>query len=188
MSARPRRLPACALSALAFLLASCSNSNPVAPARPVAPTVQIYSGTYTLTITASEAAGPCAPTFPSAARRRLYVARVQDGVVSGNDRLEVFLSGADFIIKQGRGNAFSGTVRATGEIDFTIHDAYPGDPWWPWPSDADVVERLSDGTQLVVVAEITARRTGSTISGQGGVLNHSSGGQCAIESFEMVRT
>ena len=165
MSAWRRCLSACAVSGLAFLLASCNTSNPVAPASPPMVAVHDHSGMYTLTVTASDTAGPCASTFPPAAKRRVYTARLQQRFVSGRPLLEVFLGGADFI-----SGAFSGTVMSTGEINFR----------------ANAVERLSDGTQLVVVADINARRTGSTIVGQGGVLTHSSGGQCAIERFEMV--
>lgn len=180
MSVRARRLSACAVLGLTFLLASCSNSTPVAPASPPMVAVHNHSGMYTLTVTASGTAGPCASTFPPVAKRRVYTARLQQRFVSGRPYLEVFLSGADFI-----SGAFSGNVLPTGEIHFRIYDAWPGDAW-NLPANANVVERLSDGTQLVVVADINARRTGSTIVGQGGVLTHSTGGQCAIESFEMV--
>ena len=163
------------------------NSNPVEPAAPAAPgvTAPIHGGTYTLTITASDAAGPCAPTFPPAARRRVYTARVEERYISGTHRLEVFLSGADFVASRA---FFFGIVGVRGEIRFWIYDASLVDPWWPFPPEAAVEERLSDGTQLVVVGEISATRTGGTISGQGGVLTHSPGGQCAIQSFEMLRT
>ena len=186
MSVRRRRLSAYAVSGLAFLLAACSSSNQVEPAAPAAPvvTAQIHGGTYTLTITASQAAGPCAPTFPPVARRRVYTARVEERYISGTHRLEVFLSGADFVTSRA---FFFGIASAMGEIRFSIQDASQ-DPWWPFPSEPDVVERLGDGNHLMVIGEISATRTGDTISGRGELLNHSSDGQCAIESFEMVRT
>ena len=184
MSVRPRRLATCVVSGLTFLLASCSSSNPVAPAAPSAVPELGHSGTYTLTITAVEAAGPCAPTFPPAARRRVYTARVEERYISGTHRLDVSLSGADFVSKRA---GFFGIASVTGEIRFSIQDASQ-DPWWPYPSEPDVVERLGDGSYLMVLGEISTTRTGGTISGRSGVLKHSSGGECAIERFEMVRS
>ena len=113
----------------------------------------------------------------------MYTARIEQGFATGRRRLEVFLGGANFVTTAP--HSFFGIVSSTGVIDFFIQDASP-DPWWPFPSEADVVERLRDGTHLTVIGEISARRTGTTISGHGGVLTHSSGAQCAIESFEMV--
>ena len=115
----------------------------------------------------------------------MYTARVEERFVSGTRRLEVFLGGADFVTTAP--HSFFGIASVHGRDPISsIQDASP-DPWWPFPSEADVVERLGDGTHLTVIGEISARRTGATISGQGGVLTHSSGGQCAIESFEMLR-
>jgi hypothetical protein len=168
---------------LAFSSGACADRNPAAPAPPQPG--PDYSGTYTLTITASDAAGPCAPTFPQTAKRRVYAARIQQRLVSRSPYLEVYLSGADFIATHGPGVMFTGTVSSVGEIHFRIHEALPGDQW-DFPSPAQVVERLSDGTQLVVAGDITARRAGATISGNGGAFIHSSAGRCAIDSFKMV--
>ena len=189
MSVRRRRLSACALWGFTVAVVSCE-INPIGPAPQPPGPIHNHSGDYTLTITAGDGAGQCAPSFPQTVKRRLYAARIQQRSIRPNVyQLEVYLSGADFIpASGGLGGVFTGTLSLAGDIRFSLFEASPGDPdpWWPFGHETSVAERLSDGTQLVVVGEITARGTAGVISGKGGTLNHSSGGRCAIERFEMV--
>jgi hypothetical protein len=137
-----------------------------------------YGGTYTLTFTA----GACTPGFPEGAKRRVYTAAVGQ---SGSD-LKVSLTGADFVLNGGRGNAFRGAFTPTGEISFWIS---PVNPWDA--SLSDLVERLDAGTALTVQGTITARRTSAGIFG---LVSPGAGGSmfvadksCSIDRFEMMR-
>ena len=143
-----------------------------------------YEGTYTLTVTADDVPGPCAQ-FPQELKRRAYVAHI----VRTGDELDVSLSGANFIRAR-----FRGEVTQSDNITFWIRPASVWDYDWP-----DIVELLSDGTQLFVSGTIVAKGTptgisGSASPGAGGTIwrNPGSGGfsqafGCAIDRFEMVR-
>lgn len=92
--------------------------------------------------------------------------------------LKVRLSGATV-----DSNVFEGVITSDGEIRFTIRPAQP------WDDDAfDVVERLTDGTLLLVSGTIKARRTPEGISGEGGEIRpaHTASDGCRIDSFEPV--
>ncbi len=149
-----------------------------------------YSGVYTLTITARS----CSAGFPEAAKRRVYTAHVdQTGA-----NLWVSLSGADFLPGS---NTFTGAVEPTGEITFWIQPL----SYWEYYG-AELEERLSDGTVLMIFGTIDATSTPAGISGTppafsqesglGGILHFpprgSSGfpddatGWCYIDRFEMV--
>jgi hypothetical protein len=128
---------------------------------------------YTLTITSRDTGAPCL-RVPEALRQRVYTAAVEQ---TGSD-LKVRLSGATFV-----SNAFAGVITPDGEIGFTIRPAQP------WDYDAfDVVERLTDGTLLLVSGTIKARRTPEGISGEGGEIRpaHTASDWCRIDSFELV--
>jgi hypothetical protein len=128
---------------------------------------------YTLTITSRDTAAPCS-RVPEALRRRVYTAAVQQT----GPNLTVTLSGATFV-----SNVFGGVITPDGEIEFTIRPAQP------WDYDAfDVMERLSDGTLLIVSGMIKARRTPEGIFGEGGEIRpaHSASDWCLIDSFELV--
>jgi hypothetical protein len=128
---------------------------------------------YTLTITSRDTSAPCL-RVPEALRRRVYTAAVQQ---TGSD-LKVTLSGATFV-----SNVFEGVITSEGEVGFTIRPAQP------WDYDAfDVMERLSDGTLLLVSGTIKARRTADGIFGEGGEIRpaHTAGDWCRIDSFELV--
>jgi hypothetical protein len=130
---------------------------------------------YTLTITSRDTSAPCL-SVPEALRQRVYTAAVeQTGSI-----LKVRLSGATF-----DSNVFEGVITPNGEIDFTIR------PVQPWDYDAfDVVERLADGTLLLVSGTIKARGTREGIFGEGGEIRpaHSASNWCRIDSFELVPT
>ena len=160
--------------------ASC-NIGPIGPApsvqSPLSPpgTPQPPSGVtlYTLTISSIDTSGPCAGV-PAAARRRVYLADVEQ---TGSD-LKVSLTGAEFV-----SNTFAGVIAANGEITFTIRPAQP------WDYDSfDVLERLSDGSLLIVSGVIAARTTAQGISGSGGEIRpaHTSSSWCQVDRFEMV--
>jgi hypothetical protein len=174
------RLAARAAGLAGLLLTVSCNSGPIAPAAPprtsppgpapVPPSVRVTL--YTLTVSSSETSGPC-EGVPSAVRRRVYMADVeQTGSV-----LEVSLSGAEFV-----SNTFRGVVDANGDITFTIRPASP------WDEGFDVLERLSDGSLLIVSGVIKARSTAAVISGSGGEIRpaHTDSRWCQIDSFEMV--
>lgn len=176
-------LAACIVATLGLAGASCSSS-PLAPRPPIEapPSPPPPPGTpppssgvrlYTLTINSSDTSGPCAGV-PATARRRVYLADVEQ---TGSD-LKVSLTGAEFV-----SNKFVGVVAPTGEITFTIRPASP------WDYDAfDVLERLSDGSLLIVSGVITARSTAAGISGSGGEIRpaHTASSWCQVDSFEMV--
>lgn len=118
-----------------------------------------YSGTYTLTISAS----PCGFTsgpFPDAAKSRVYTANVaQDG-----GRLTVTLSDADFIVTNGNGNRFFGFVDLTDTITFPIGATFDFYYYYYYSGHFDIVERFS-ATALMVNGTVTARGTPALISG-----------------------
>ena len=88
---------------------------------------------------------------------RSYDATVtQDG-----PRLTVTLSGADFIVIRGRGNAFSGFIDAGNRVTFAIGD--PSDEYHYGPYD--LVERIDDARALIVSGSVTAELSSTGISG-----------------------
>ena len=115
-------------------------------------------GRYTLTVDRTSCPSSMVPTT------RSYDATItQDG-----PRLMVALSGADFIVTAGRGNAFSGFIDAGNHLTFFIGD--PSDYYNYGPYD--VVERIDDATALIISGTVTAGLSSSGISGtlSGGVL------------------
>jgi hypothetical protein len=104
----------------------------------------------------------------------VYTADVEQ---TGSD-LKVSLSGATFV-----SNVFEGVITPDREVYFTIR------PVQPWDYDAfDVVERLSDGTLLLVSGTISARRTTEGIFGEGGEIRpaHTASDWCRIDDFDLV--
>ena len=162
---------------------------PVTTPPPLQP-LDDYTGVYTLTITARS----CAPGFPEAAQRRVYTARVEQTGAN----VWVSLSGADFLPGS---NTFTGAVEPTGEITFWILPI----SWWEFYG-ADLEERLSDGTVLMIFGTIQATGTPAGMSGTagsdasqeaglGGILHFLRGSSsslnnasswCNIDCFEMV--
>jgi hypothetical protein len=178
------RLAAGAAWSVALLLTVSCDSGPIVPSPPIqappppptpgtpAPPSSVVK-TYTLTISSSDTSGPCAGV-PDLAKRRVYLADVEQA----GSNLKVVLTGAEFV-----SNTFSGVITPSGEITFTIRPAAP------WDYDAfDVLERLSDGSLLIVSGVIAARTTAGNISGSGGEIRpaHTSSSWCQVDRFEMV--
>jgi hypothetical protein len=148
--------------------------------RPTDSALAGLAGDYTLRLEAET----CQGSFPDAALRRVYAARL-DPIGS---RLQVALSGAD--IWRGSG-VFTGVVTAPETYRFIIR------PEWAWDYDAfDLIETLPGGTSVIVQGTILARRTAEGIAGRrdpapdaGNALhirlNSAFGGWCPIEIFEL---
>ena len=147
------------------------------------------SGTYTLTISSQSA---CPAAFPDAARRRSYTANVKqnkDNCCAGG--LSVVLTGADFIVHNGRyWNTFHGRVTSTGEarLHITTED-FDGNQFY-------IAERFGD-TAILVRGDVSAKATPELISGTlaGEILIaqgasppfESYSSRCPAALFEMVR-
>jgi hypothetical protein len=89
---------------------------------------------------------------------RSYDASVaQDG-----PRLTVTLSGADFILDRGRGNAFSGFIDGGERVTFAIGDGYS---YYVYYGQYDLIERLSNTSALIISGRVTAGLSSTGISG-----------------------
>jgi hypothetical protein len=101
-----------------------------------------YRGNYELTISVTS---PCrfnTAVLPDAAKRRVYTASiVQNGAV-----LTVTLSGADFVVVNGRGRSFTGFVDVSGGVRFVVGDAFYY--YYYYGGNFDIAERISDFTLL----------------------------------------
>jgi hypothetical protein len=112
------------------------------------------AGTYEMTVTA---ASHCSSFLTPAARTRSYTANIeQDGA-----RLSVVLTGADFIVTDGFGDRFEGTVigdRVTFRpgIDFYYYFYYLG--------KGSLVERFPP-TALFINGMVSARQTATGLTG-----------------------
>ena len=80
----------------------------------------------------------------------------QDGA-----RLTATLSGADFIVTGGRGNAFSGIVDGGNRVKFAIGD--PSDLYNYGPYD--LIERIDGVNALIISGRVTAEPSSTGISG-----------------------
>jgi hypothetical protein len=126
------------------------------PERPVLP----LAGTYSLTVTAG--CRNSVGTLPDAAKTRTYTAIVTQEYRT----LGVSLSGADFILANGRGNGFSGLVDASGRITFGISNV--GTTYYYYSNichQCDLVERLTPTNALVIGGSVAAESTPSGIDG-----------------------
>jgi hypothetical protein len=126
-------------------------------------------------ITVSRDASRSCSMVPAELKQRHYTADVQQT----GAQLKVVLSGAIFLA-----NTFYGHVRSSNEILFPIAVEQP--PSWDVVPTSEVVERLGDGSLLIVIGVITARMTPEGIRGTGGAIHHHDE-SCAIDSFEIVR-
>ncbi len=91
-------------------------------------------------------------------KRRTYSANVTQDQRS----ISVALSGADFLIADGRGDRFAGYVDASGRVNFHImgvESTYYADS--PWCYRCDLVERLTANTALVIGGTVAATLTAS---------------------------
>jgi hypothetical protein len=118
------------------------------------------TGTYTLTLDAG-ACSSASGSLPDAARRRSYTASLRQ---VGN-KLSVTLSDADFIVADGHGNGFEGSVGASPAVSFSIGQGYYYYSYWYPSSKFDVVERFDADSALAVAGTVSARETPSGISG-----------------------
>jgi hypothetical protein len=118
-------------------------------------TVRSVEGTYSLTV----AAESCDPIPPGAPRRRTYLATV----TQTGERLDVVLSGADFLIVNGRGDRFSGRIDPDDAVTFQIgrHD---GSFYYFYTAEWDVMERLANEV-LVIHGSVVATPTSAGIFG-----------------------
>ena len=112
------------------------------------------TGSYVLTIT-----GQCTPPLVRDAGNRTYRANVSQ---SGG-RLSVELSGADFIVTNGRGNHFNGFVQSD-KVIFQIGDASYYYYYYYGSGQFDIVERFPP-TALVIQGSVTATNGAAGISG-----------------------
>jgi hypothetical protein len=113
------------------------------------------TGTYTLQLEAT----PCV-SLPENTRKRTYTANVQQH----GSRVTVKLDGADFIVSNGRGDHFAGSVGADGKVTFAIGDAYYYFYYGYFLGEFDLVERI-DSSALLVVGTVNATSTSAGISG-----------------------
>jgi hypothetical protein len=91
------------------------------------------------------------------AQRRVYDAAIaQEG-----PRLAVTLSGADFIIRDGRGDHFAGAVDPIGNVTFQLGN--PDDVYLT--EYADIVERIGSTTAFLVYGAVNGRGTPTGIVG-----------------------
>ena len=121
--------------------------------------IESLAGTYTLTLAAGCRAG--VGTLPDSARRRTYLARMSQE----QRRLDVSLSGAEFVLYEGRGDHFAGVVDATGRVTFEIGNVGYDYYYSPRCYRCDLVERFSPTTALVIGGNVAAERASSEIAG-----------------------
>jgi hypothetical protein len=126
--------------------------------------VASFAGVYTLTIAI---AGDCRPAPPTAQfpepRTRTYTAAVtQNGPV-----LHVALSGADFLIQNGRGNAFDGRVEPNG-VTFSLGSLGASAYYYFYYALGlpDVVEKRSGTEYLAFLGKAFTTSSPSGLSGQ----------------------
>ncbi|MDQ3418442.1 MAG: Ig-like domain-containing protein [Acidobacteriota bacterium] len=110
-------------------------------------------GSYSLTFK-----GNLCPKATMTETTRSYEATVgQDGA-----HLTVALSGADFVVSAGRGNAFSGVIDAGDQVTFGI--GQPDVYYYEYRAH-ELMERLDAGRILIITGRVTARPSPSGLSG-----------------------
>ena len=123
------------------------------PERPV----PNLAGAYTLTLI-NGGCRTAVGVLPDALKHRIYTANVTQDQRS----ISLVLSGADFLIADGRGDRFAGYVDASGRVQFHImgvEPTYYADS--PWCARCDLVERLTANTALVISGTVAATLTAS---------------------------
>jgi hypothetical protein len=113
-------------------------------------------GTYTLEITAQG----CGASIPEAVTRRSYVA----SITQAGGQLLVRLSGAEFIVTNGRGNGFGGFVQGD-RVQFTLLTSASYFYYYYYFGQDDLVERLTPTSAVVIGGSMDGRVSGSNISG-----------------------
>lgn len=127
----------------------------LAPAR----TRADVSGRWRLTVSASACQTTRYGPLTGEAMTRRYTATV----TQNGPRLTMALSDAEFVIVSGRGNTISGTTDPNDFMRLTI--AGPSDYYYAYYRISDLVERLSDGTQLLISGSVAASGNSQRIAG-----------------------
>lgn len=122
------------------------------------------AGAYTLTITIAGNCQPSPPSaqFPANLRTRTYTAAMtQDG-----PRLHVTLSGADFLIQNGRGNSFDGRVEPDG-VTFSLTGLGASAYYYFYYSVGvpDLAERISPTDYLAILGKAFTKSSPSGLTG-----------------------
>lgn len=122
------------------------------------------AGNYTLTLTVASdcAVSPRNAQFPADARTRTYGAVVtQNGPL-----LHVALSGADFLIQNGHGNAFDGRIDPSG-VTFSVSSqgAYAYYYFYYTLGLPDLAERISATDYFTILGKASTPSTGSGMTG-----------------------
>ena len=151
------------------------------------------AGTYSLSIVA---AGDCHVTngtpLATPDRKRTYTAVVTENGAT----VQVTLSGANFLIQNGKGNQFSGRA-SPGHVSFTLADSGSTDYYYYFYSagNPDVVEQLSADAFLSFwgTADATVSPAGMTGTFSGNIVTYSSGSakiteSCASNHHQFVMT
>jgi hypothetical protein len=123
-----------------------------------------FAGTYTLTITVASDCLPSPPTAQfSAPRTRTYTA----AVTQTGPMLHVALTGADFLVQNGRGNAFDGRVEPGG-VTFSLGTlgGYAYYYFYYSLGLPDVAERISATEYLALLGKAFTTSSSSGLTGQ----------------------
>ena len=119
------------------------------------------AGAYRMTIEGSSGSCPETQPLPVDLRRREY-----DAVITQNGpQVTVTLAGAPFYVAGDQGNRFTGIVTASSAT-FKLRRFYTPYYYHDGPQHPDVVERLPDGTLLVVTGDATVSPTSGGLSGR----------------------
>ena len=123
------------------------------------------AGTYTLTISIADGCSvyPRNAQFPAEAKTRSYTAVV----TQNGPHLAVALSGANFIIQGGKGNAFEGRVEPN-QITFSLHSAgtYAYYYFYYGVGTPDLAERLSTSDGLSFLGTASTKQTPAGLVGE----------------------
>ena len=123
-----------------------------------AATLREVAGIYTLTVAAESCSGG---VLPVAARTRTYTATI----AQSDTRLDVVLSGAEFIITGGRGDRFSGFIDTEDNVRFVIGEDDASFYYYYYSTAWDVVERFRDREALILHGSVSASAAADRITG-----------------------
>jgi len=114
------------------------------------------TNTYSMTIKADSACPAPGPAFtlPGDVRERHYIATI----AQTGPKFQIMLSGADFVMSNGHGNNFSGTIIG-GQIQFRLNDGYY---YGPYP---DLVESIGSSRYVSVWGAGTLTLAGQDLTG-----------------------
>jgi hypothetical protein len=119
------------------------------------------AGNYTLTLES-----PCEGFLDPSERRRTYAA----ALAQQGPELTLTVSGADIVINNGQGNTFGGSLGVTDDVVFGFGSFTVAYYYYYYfggvTSATGLVERLSASAALIFSGSVSARATGSSISGR----------------------